>query len=178
MSGLLWITDKIIDFNLNKSQIYGFPSQSTFIFMVSIAISVILFCLAGVLGNILGKAYLISYTVPLYIVGIHLFWIFNPHLKSDDVLLQEYAFGTVIGFILLVATIHTLFRKAQIERNKQIATLQKTLDLDLSPVVKTLFRFITKTIQNKYVSELPTERQNQYKEEYLSEFNKIGKEIL
>lgn len=103
---------------------------------------------------------------------IQLYWVFNPGIRFDDILLQSYAIGAVLGFIALVAAINWYFHKASDQRQKTIGQLERALDLDLIEGIQVLIRFIVVDIKRKYIAD--GDRKS-YVKDYMDQLNKIDK---
>jgi hypothetical protein len=94
LSGLILFSDKVITFELDNN--YGFNDTPTFIWIFSQSLSPFLILLGS-----LFKPFKISYFIPVYIYSIQIYWVFQPDIFFDNVFLQTYAIGSVLGFILL-----------------------------------------------------------------------------
>lgn len=165
LSGLILFTDKIFSFELAET--YGFADTQTFLWVFNQSISP-LFIILGLIF----RPYKIAIVIPVYMYFIQLYWVFNPAVRFDDVLLQTYALGAVAGFIALVVAINWFFHKASDQRQKTIGQLERALDLDLIEGIQVLIRFIVVDIKRKYISEV--DRKN-YVEDYLAKLNKVDK---
>lgn len=163
MSGLILFTDKVTTFELATT--YGFADDQTFIWVFTQSVSPLLIIL-----GLAFRPYKIAITIPVYMYCIQLFWVFNPGIRFDDLLLQTYAIGAVVGFISLVATINWCFHEASNQRQKTISQLEKALDLDLVEGLQVLMRFIVVDIKRKYIAETD---KKEYVQDYMSELDKI-----
>ncbi len=103
LSGLILFSDKVI--NIQLSNTYGFKNTSTFIWVLSQSLSPFLMAIA-----IVFKPYKTAYVIPVYFYAIQLYWVFNPSIQFDNALLQTYAIGVCMGFILLGYTITKINR--------------------------------------------------------------------
>ena len=125
LSGLILFSDKVLSFELNNN--YGFSDTQTFLWVLSQSLSPFLLILATVF-----KPYKTSYLIPIYIYSIQIFWVFKPEIKFDDALLQTYAVGALVFYILLIyfiARINELKSKKEKEQllfNKEVL---ETLEL-------------------------------------------------
>lgn len=125
LSGLILYSDKVFSFQLENN--FGFKSTQTFIWVLSQSVSPLLLILGSVF-----KPFKVSYTIPLYLYAIQTIWIFNANLRFDDVLMQTYAVGTVIGFVLLTIAINTVLNRTKTINESKITLLEKALDLSIS----------------------------------------------
>lgn len=170
LAGIVLLTDKLISFGLTKDQLFGFPSESSFIWSVSIPACVFL----HTLGNLIGKPYKIAYLFPVWSSTVICLWIFSIYgPKDDSAYLNEYIYGSVVAFIALVAFSHFAFKKAYDIRNRKINAMQQALDLDLVPVVRELVDFIVLHIQKTYTPFLSHRMQIQFKGDFIELFRKL-----
>lgn len=117
LSGLILFSDKVI--NIQLSNTYGFPDSATFIWVLSQSLSPFLMAIA-----IVFKPYKTAYVIPVYFYAIQLYWVFNPSIQFDNTLLQTYAIGVCMGFILLayiITKINQIKSKRELE-NQQFKT--------------------------------------------------------
>lgn len=122
LSGLQLFTDKIITYEFQN--LYGFADSQTFLWVASQTIGPIIFCIAAMF-----KPYKISYSIPIYFYTIQLYWIFDPSLKMDDLLLHVYAAGAVLLFLVIVRMINMYVFRASEEHLQQVRVLESLLDL-------------------------------------------------
>ncbi len=103
LSGFILFADKVSNFGLTNS--YAFQDVQTFIWIITQTLSPLILCLGGLL-----RPYKLSYTAPVYIYFIQLYWVFNASkLGLDDVLLHVYALGFTIIVFIVVLLISLLF---------------------------------------------------------------------
>lgn len=111
LSGLILFSDKVLTIQLENN--YGFSKTSTFIWILSQSLSPFLLAL-----SILFKPYKTAFVIPIYFYSIQLYWVFNPKIQLDNYLLQTYAIGVSIGFLLLgimINKINKLKNKRELE---------------------------------------------------------------
>lgn len=116
------------------------------------------------------KPYKIAITIPVYMYFVQLYWVFNPAIRFDDILLQTYAFGAVFGFIALVVAINWFFHNASDKRQRTIGQLERALDLDLIEGIQVLIRFIVVDIKRKYITD---DKRKEYVKDYMAKLDKI-----
>ncbi len=122
LSGLLLLSDKVFSFELENN--FGFQDTKTLIWVLSQSLSPLLLVFAA---NF--KPYKLSYTIPAYLYFIQIYWVFDPFMRFDDVLLHLYALGFVVIFIFLVRLINIRIYKAHLEKSHNLSLLQNILDL-------------------------------------------------
>jgi len=93
LSGFILFTDKVFYFELNNT--YGFKSSQAFIWVLTQTLSPLILVLGAVF-----KPYKISFLIPVYFYSIQLYWVFRPDIQFDDSLLQVYAIGCCLGFVV------------------------------------------------------------------------------
>lgn len=123
LSGLVLFTDKVINFQLTNN--YGFNDTQTFIWVLSQSLSPFLMAI-----SIAFKPYKTAYLIPVYFYSIQLYWVFNPNIKFDDSLLQIYAIGVSILFLLLayvITNINNMKNKREKEREIAFIQLKETI---------------------------------------------------
>jgi len=123
LSGLILLSDKVLP-QLNLENNFGFKDTKTLVWVFSQSISPIILILGVQL-----KPHKISYSIPVYLYFIQLYWVFDPSLKFDDWLLHIYATGAAIGFVLLVWAINIFIHKAHRAKTKNLQVMQSLLDL-------------------------------------------------
>lgn len=133
LSGLILFSDKVLTFELQNN--FGFKKTSTFIWVLSQSLSPILILVAS-----LFKPYKTSYLIPVYIYSIQIYWVFKPSIRFDDVLLQTYAFGCSIGFLLLSYMLYRI--------NKMKSKREKDNDL-FKKETKEVIQILAKKVMKK-----------------------------
>lgn len=165
LSGLILFADKIFTFELSNT--YGFIDSQTFVWVFSQSISPLL-----IIFGMVFRPYKIAITIPIYMYFIQFFWLFNPAVRFDDIYLQFYAIGAVIGFVSLVVAINWYFHSASNQRQRTISQLERALDLDLIEGIQGLIRFIVVDIKRNYVGEQDKKR---FVKDYMAELDKIDR---
>ncbi|MCM4160356.1 hypothetical protein FHG64_18740 [Antarcticibacterium flavum] len=163
VAGFMLFADKILE--VNFAETYGFADSQTFLWVFTQSISPLLLIIGLVF-----KPYKIAITIPVYMYFVQLYWVFNPAIRFDDILLQTYAIGAVLGFIALVVVINWFFHKASDKRQRTIGQLERALDLDLIEGIQVLIRFIVVDIKRKYITE---ENRKEYVRDYMAKLDKI-----
>jgi hypothetical protein len=162
-SGLMLFADKVL--TIEFAELYGFADSQTFIWVFTQSVSPLLLMM-----GLIFKPYKIAITIPVYMYFVQLYWVFNPAIRFDDLLLQTYAFGAVLGFVALVITINWFFHSVSEKRQRTIGQLERALDLDLMEGIQILIRFIVVDIKRKYITE---ENRKEYVKDYMSKLDKI-----
>ena len=135
LSGLMLFSDKVLTIELTNN--FGFKNTSTFLWVLTQSLSPFLLVLASVF-----KPYRISYTIPVYFYTIQLYWVFDPSLKMDDALLHLYAFGSVLGFLLLS---YVIIRINDLKTRKQL------MDEEFKKETKEVIKLLKSEILQKEV---------------------------
>ncbi len=125
LSGFMLYTDKVLHITLENN--FGFNDTQTFLWVFTQSISPLLLIFAFIF-----KPYRLSFAIPIYMYAVQLIWVFNPNLDFDDALLQVYALGSVIAFILLVFFINYIFSNIKSKSQHKISFLEQALDLSLT----------------------------------------------
>ena len=122
LSGLILFSDKVTDFQLENN--YGFADTQTFIWVLTQSLSPFLLVLASVF-----KPLKVVYTIPVYFYTIQLYWVFDSSIGFDDFIIQSYAIGTSILFVISTRAlfIYKLLIDKKHEQNK--AVLEETQEI-------------------------------------------------
>lgn len=125
LSGFMLFSDKVLTITLDNN--FGFQDTQTFLWVFTQSVSPFFWAI----GN-MAKAFKIVNTIPIYFYTIQLIWVFQPHLKFDDVLLQVYATGTVLFFIISALAINTYIKRFKSNQERKISFLTQALDLSIN----------------------------------------------
>lgn len=98
LSGLVLFTDKVANFSFINN--FGFIDTKTFLWVLSQTISPLLLAFSVVF-----RPYKVSYLIPIYIYVVQLYWVFRPSIQFDDYLIQSYAIGSCVLYILMLYVI-------------------------------------------------------------------------
>ena len=127
LSGLILISDKLHNFHFSNN--FGYYDSQTLVWtfsqMIAPVFLIIAFCL---------NPYKISFTVPIYIYAVQIYFIFSSNL-NDKSLVHLYATGSVILFLVCVFALNAIFKE---EKNKdaKISALEALLDLHIAIYAK------------------------------------------
>ncbi|HSI70352.1 MAG TPA: hypothetical protein VK941_08980 [Gillisia sp.] len=163
LAGIMLFADKVISIEL--AELYGFADSQTLIWVFTQSVSPLL-----LMVGLIFKPYKIALTIPVYMYFVQLYWVFNPGIRFDDILLQAYAFGAVLGFVTLVIAINWFFHRASAKRQRTIGQLERALDLDLMEGIQVLIRFIVVDIKRKYITD---DNRKDYVKDYMAKLDKI-----
>ncbi|MGG8497935.1 hypothetical protein ACQY1Q_16100 [Tenacibaculum sp. TC6] len=125
LSGLILFTDKVANFQLDNN--FGFPDTETFLWVLCQSLSPILILIAS-----LFNPYKTSYTIPVYIYSVQMYWIFQPNVTFDNIYLQAYAIGACIGYLLLaflIFKINSIKKKQELEMLRFQKEANETIEL-------------------------------------------------
>ena len=132
LSGFILFADKVITLKLSNN--YGFADTQTFIWALSQSLSPFILVIA-----LLFKPFKTSFLVPLYMYFIQIYWVFNACTTFDDFLMQAYAIGTCIIYIILIYIIkrYKIFRDKLFEENRIFHDeAKKTMDVLRNRILK------------------------------------------
>jgi hypothetical protein len=119
------LIDKFIDFKFENN--FGFYDSATLVWTISQSLCPILICFASAF-----KPLKISYTIPIYVYTIQLYWTFTTP-KSDREYMYWYCSGTVFLFILAVF-LYSKYLAIEKEKDATISVLQAVLDLTFKSI--------------------------------------------
>jgi hypothetical protein len=114
------LLDKFIDFKFENN--FGFYDSATLIWTVTQSICPILICFASAF-----KPFKISYTIPIYVYTIQLYWTFTS-ANSDREYMYLYCTGTVFLFFLAVF-LYSKYLEIEKEKDLKIELYEALLDL-------------------------------------------------
>lgn len=124
LSGLVLFADKVLFFEFDN--LYGFKNPQTLIWVISQTISPLILVLGAVF-----RPYKVAYTIPVYFYSVQLFWVFEPDIPFDDLLLQIYAIGCVVGFIMLILSLNLIYARLVKRKKVKSSFWEETLDFSI-----------------------------------------------
>jgi hypothetical protein len=132
LSGVILFTDKLTSFSFKNN--YGFEDSQTFVWVLCQSLSPIILCLGGML-----RPYKVFYHIPLYLYFIQIYWIFDPSIQFDDLLIHVYATGFCIGVFLFTIIAIVFLKRIRNNNKRMLFNIRK------------MSTFILFEVRNKYV---------------------------
>lgn len=125
-SGLLLHLDVVFSyFNIELSDIHGWPDQDTFLHYLGQTLAPMFIILGFYL-----RTYYLALLIPIYLFCLQLLFTIDGSMASDAVLSKLYASGYSAIAIALAFLIKYKLKQLDKKRNEKIAIMQELINLD------------------------------------------------